>query len=293
MKGRSLSDTILRFVALVGLLFVLYAIDFYNLSVSQTVRAAPFALFAVAFLDTAVIVAAISRLRYTGWRLIATVFLFIYGLKTFLVAIEGIYLSDVLTPAMVRTLFINGLIVAALFAPAAVWAFGRWTAGERTGKKTEVYGELYEPRSFIGWGLRLAVAGIAYLLLFIAGGLLVFTPVAAFLDPAQAAAYSAAFEAPVWLPLFVIARGALWALLALPAIHGLTGSFWTQALTIGFLFAVLMADSMFLADTLPGAIRIGHFVELFAENFLFGLVLVRLLRQRPKEQVLAPSFSGD
>lgn len=263
-----------RFTALVLLLALLYAIDFLNLAWSETARTAPLILLLVALLDTALLSAAVCRLRASGWRLAGIVFLLFYGVKTFLVGIEAVYLSDVLTPALARSLFVNGLVVAGVFSPVAVWALGRWAA---RGDELVQKGTGPSPRSIAGWLGRLLLAGILYLILFIGGGLLVFTPLANALDPVEAAVYSAGFEAPVWLPLFLVARGMLWALLALPAIRHLGRRSWVNGLLLGLVFAVLMADSLLFPGEIAPAMRAAHVVELFVENLLYGLVLVRLL----------------
>lgn len=88
---------------------------------------APLALLVTVLLDTAVIVLFAQRPRFDGWKLVGVIFVLFYGVKTLLVGIEVVYFSEILTPAMARGLFINGLIVAALFSPTAVWVLGRWT----------------------------------------------------------------------------------------------------------------------------------------------------------------------
>ncbi len=263
-----------KFTALTMLLFALYAVDFVNGRWAEIVATAPLALLVMALLDTAVLTVAIRHLHYNGWRLVGALFLLFYGVKTFLVGIEAVYLSDVLTPPMARSLFLNGLIVAALFIPIAVRGLGCWT-GDKAVRPI--------PRTITGWLGKLLLAGILYLFLFIAGGLLLFTPIANALDPAGAAAYLAGFAAPDWLPLFIVVRGSLWALLALPVIRGMNGRFCPNGLLLGLLFAVLMADNLLIPSTIPNMMRVAHFIELFVENVLFGLALVWLLG-RPRRQ---------
>lgn len=283
MKEQPLPTLILKVLALAALLLVLYAVDFINLTWSETLASAPLILLLVALMDTAVLSAAILRLRYHGWRLVATVFLLFYGVKTFLVGLEAVYLSDVLPPALARALFLNGFIVVAIFAPVAVWTLGRWTAATAVPSSCAA---APAPPSALRWLARLLLAGLIYFILFIASGLLLFTPIANALDPVEAATYSAGFQAPAWLPLFLIARGILWALLALPLIRGLpvgsgSGShFLTNGALVGLLFALLMANNLLFPGDIAPTMRAAHFVELFVENFLFGLALVWLFTSR-------------
>lgn len=267
----------IRIVALALFLAVLYAFDFLNLAWADTARTAPQVLLLVALLNTVVLSALICRLRASGWRLVMIVFLLFYGTKTFLVGIEAIYLSDVLTPSLTRSLFLNGLAVAAIFSVLAVWALGRWRSAVAEGASAAA---MLTPRAIFGHLGRLALAGVLFLVLFIGGGLLIFTPLAHALDPVQAAAYSAGFEAPVWLPLFVVARGMLWALLAMPAIRALGRRSVSSALLLGLVFAVLMADNLFFPGEIAPAMRAAHVVELFVENVFYGVLLVWLFGQR-------------
>lgn len=277
-SGAAYVATAIKFVALALLLALLYALDFLNLAWSETTRRAPLILLLVALLDTAVLNAAICRLRASGWRLAGMVFLLFYGVKTFLVGIEAVYLGDVLTPSLARSLFVNGLIVAGVFSPVAVWVLGRWQG--RDGEIGQA-GTALAARSAAGWLGRLLLAGTLYLILFIASGLLVFTPLANALDPVEAAVYAAGFEAPAWLPLFLVARGMLWALLALPAIRAVGRRSWRNGLLLGLVFAVLMADSLLFPGDIAPSMRAAHVAELFAENLLYGLALAWLLG-RPK-----------
>lgn len=270
MNGKGVSKWA-RYGVLAGLLFVLYAIDFVGLSLSDMVRTAPLLVLLAAVLDTAAIAFVVSRMRLQGRRMGVAIFLLVFGLKTFLVGIEAVYLSDVLPPAVARALFVNGLIVAAVFAPAAVWLL---PAGTGDGRQAE--GLVFAPKTTPAWLGKLLLAGVIYLVLFIAGGLLLFTPLANALDAAGAAAYTAGFEAPAWLPLFVAARGMLWALLALPAVGGFGERSWGAGLALGLVFALLMANNLLFPGEIAPAIRAAHYVELFVENLLYGLALVWL-----------------
>ena len=278
MTTRTPTQFAIKFLALTALLFVLYAVDFLNLTWSETVLSAPFILLLVAALDTAVVAAAMRRLHTGGWRLVGAIFLLFYGVKTFLVGLEAVYLTDVLPPPLARSLFVNGLIVAVVFAPAAVWLLGRRQASAELDATAE--GARRTPRTVARWPGRLLLAGVLYFILFVAGGLLLFRPLATALDPVEAAAYGAGFEAPAWLPLFIVARGILWALLALPAIRGLGCRSWANGLVLGLVFAVLMANNLLFPGDIAPTMRAAHFVELFVENLLYGLLLVWLVGPR-------------
>ena len=67
----------------------------------------------------------IRRSRWSGWKLVMTVFLVLYGVDTLMPQIETAYFVTRLPPGMLPRLFIAGLIVAAIFAPLAVLILGK------------------------------------------------------------------------------------------------------------------------------------------------------------------------
>ena len=76
------------------------------------------ALLAVCFLDTLVLAYIILRSRWSGWRLIATVFFVFYGVMTFISQIESL-VFHILPPGVLPRLFLMGVLVAAPFSPLA------------------------------------------------------------------------------------------------------------------------------------------------------------------------------
>ena len=83
------------------------------------------ALLAVSFVHAAVWTYIIRRSRWSGWKLVITVFLVLYGVDTLMPQIETAYFVTRLPPGMLPRLFIAGLIVAAIFAPLAVLILGK------------------------------------------------------------------------------------------------------------------------------------------------------------------------
>lgn len=111
-------------------MLALYVVDFWGLGLNRALTGALWALLGLTVIDTAVMILLLSRLQGTGWRLALAVFLLFFGLKTALVAVEAVYLPDVLPPEIVAPLLVDGLITAVLFSLAAVRLDGRWPAGE-------------------------------------------------------------------------------------------------------------------------------------------------------------------
>lgn len=263
-----------RLLLLVLLLFVLYALDFRSLALAPVAAAAPLRLFLVALIDGLLLAFAISRTRRAGLALAATVGLLYFGLKTLLVAVEGIYLPEVLTPELVLSLLVNGAITALIVVPMAIWLLGRWPA--RQPQRAPGYGR----PSLLGLVWRLPLTGLFWVILFVATGLLVFRPLATALDAATAEAYLNAFnpENPLLVLGFQFARGILWALLAAPLLWSLDRPRIAAGLVLGLLFAGWMGSSLLLPnDLLPAQIWLAHLLEVLTENFIFGFVVAGLL----------------
>src|SRR6266852_64668 len=71
----------------------------------------------------------ILRARWHGWMLVAAIFVSMYGISTVASQVESVaFLSDKLPHGMIRAIFVQGAISAALFAPLAVLTLGKWRA---------------------------------------------------------------------------------------------------------------------------------------------------------------------
>ncbi len=69
----------------------------------------------------------ILRARWYGWKLVGTIFVSMYGISTVVAQLDSIaFLSSKLPQGMIRAIFVQGAIAAALFAPLAVLALGKW-----------------------------------------------------------------------------------------------------------------------------------------------------------------------
>lgn len=159
----------------------------------------------------------------------------------------------------------------AIFAPALIIVWRNPTAHDAPDRAH---------RPWYGWLWRLALAGLLWAVIFVAGGLLVFQPLATVLNRAAAEAYLSAFtpDAPGTVLLFQAGRGALWALLTTPVLSLLQGPRRRSGLALALVYAGLMGSNLLLPnDVLPGSVRLAHLAEVIVENFLFGFIVVRLL----------------
>jgi hypothetical protein len=255
-----------RLLLLLAILFGLYALDPWSGAISPLLRQSPWRLFLIATIDALVLHLALRQIRADRQTVAFRTGLLYFGLKTAVVAVEAIYLPEALPPSLVLPLSFNGLLTALIIGAIAGWLYGR--AGDSAA------GESFAPGSF-PW-LRWVAAGFAWMLLFIATGLLIFQPVATALDAPVAAAYLADFtpEQPLLILGFQIARGMLWALLAFPFLQLCPRAIIRRGALLGVIFAGLMGSAILHGiDALPPTIWPAHLAEVVVENFLFGFVV--------------------
>lgn len=240
------------------------------------------ALLAVCFLDTLVLTYIILRSRWTGWRLIATVFYVFYGVITFIAQIESL-VFHILPPDVLPRPFLMGVLIAAPFSLLAVPILGKGKADKAA---------VNEPNSRLQmpikeWAWKLAAIAIIYMILYST-----FSYFIAWKNPAVQAYYGGidegsffahmkvAFTSAPWLEPFQALRGILWALLALPVVRMMKGRWQEAAIAVGLLFAVLMNSQLLLPTPLmPEAVRMTHLVETASYNFIFGYFIVWLLHR--------------
>jgi len=274
MKAKATVLLGLKVIVLAFILFGLYSIDFLGLGLVEETQAAPATLLLVSLLHAAVLSWPILRSRWTGWRLVAAIFLIFYGVTTLMVAIEAVYLPEALPLDLVVRLLVNGAITAAVFSVLAVLIHGQMSGDE---EPREANRRLVMPLT--QWTWRLTLIGFSWVVLFILFGALVFLPLAGRLAPAALEEYTN-MEMPAWILLFQALRAVLWAALTLPVIRMMRGRRWEAGLAVALLFSVLMGANLLRPVGLPIGLQVAHLVEVFGENLIFGWIVVWLLHRR-------------
>jgi hypothetical protein len=95
-------------------------------------------LLAISFLETAVMVWVISRLKLTGIKLLVATLIIFHGVKVFLMMIElAFFLNIWASPALISLervfgLELHGLFMALLFCPMAILVMKKWKADEQS-----------------------------------------------------------------------------------------------------------------------------------------------------------------
>jgi hypothetical protein len=229
----------------------------------------------VCFLQTAVMSYPIVRSQYNGLKLILATFVIFFGVATFLTQIETVvflrYLVEIVPVEEIPKLFLQGLIVAALFSISAVAVYGKLR-----GKDEHDIGREIRVERFSGALLsRLLATAVIYVPLYILFGMFVAMPLGgeAFQE------YYAGLQLPPWILPFQVIRGVIWAFLALAIMWVMEGGWWEKAISVALIFSVLPASFLLLPNPyMPEQVRFAHFVEILSSNFLFGLIAAWLLK---------------
>ena len=244
--------------------------------------AAVLLLLAVCFLQVVVVTHLILRSRWSGWRLVATIFVVFYGVMTFMPQIESAVFLNRLPPGTLPRLFLMGALVAAPFSALAVLILGKRKADS---DDTERNSRLMMPAT--EWAWKLAVIALVYLTLYFSFGYFI-----AWKNPAVPEYYGgtdpgdffaqmgAVLRDTPWLIPFQILRAVLWVALALPVMRMLKGRWPETAIALGSLFAVMTAPLLLPNPYMPEAVRMAHLVETGSSNFVFGAFIGWLLTQR-------------
>ena len=275
-----------RVIVLTIILFVCFAAaggvlgQQANSQTSEQAGATTLPLLTVCFLQATVLSYLILRSRWTGWRLVATMFFVFYGVATFMPQIESAVFPTRLPPGMLPRLFLMGALIAAPFSLLAVLVLGkrRPTSADPRGNS-----RLIMPAS--EWAWKLVVIGLSYLFLYFTFGYFI-----AWRNPAVPEYYggsdpgsyfaqmgSVLRDTP-WLIPFQVVRAMLWVALALPVIRMLKGEWPETAVAIGVLFSVVMNALLLLPNPyMPEPVRMAHLVETASSNFIFGVLIGCLL----------------
>ena len=234
------------------------------------------ALLVVSLINAAVWAYVLLRSSWTGWKLILTVFLVFYGANTLMPQIETAYFVTRLPPGMLPRLFLAGLIIAAVFAPLAVLILGK-TKHEANETHLKILAG--------GWVGKLALIVIAYIILYFTFGYFI-----AWRSPAVRAYYgggdpenfiahiASLLHTEPMLFLLQAVRALLWTAVAAPVMKMMKGAWWESGLAVALLFAVVNSQLLIPNPLMPPEVRMAHLVETTTSNFIFGWLIVLILR---------------
>jgi hypothetical protein len=239
------------------------------------------ALVVISLLNALVLSYVILRSRWSGWKLIVAIFFVFYGVVTVMSQVETAFFVTSLPPGMLPRLFLAGAIIAALFAPLAVLILGK--------ARTKTFG--FDNYSSLDMTLRqwipkLLLIAVAYVVIYFTFGYFIAWKSAAVRsyyggsDPGNflVQVAGAIRDRPLLLPLQIV-RALMWTALAVPVIRMMKGSWWEAGLAVSLLFSVVMCSQLLLPNPfMPEEVRMVHLLETATSNFLFGWLIVFILR---------------
>jgi hypothetical protein len=236
-------------------------------------------LLVFSFAVAALFVYIIKRSYWHGLKLAIAIFVAVFGLMTVVIQLESLlFLGSRLPSGFMRSIFLMGFLVAALFAPFAVLITGR-------AKKTEPASLEEHLNMPVGmWVWKLVVVGVCYVLLYLAAGYFIAwqsTAVRDFYgghDPGNIMTHI------VWLMQtsphifpFQFLRGLVWMLFVLPIIKMHRGRRLEVGLTIAVLFIVWNLQLFMPNPMMPAEVARVHFFEMTVSNSIFGFIVGVLL----------------
>ncbi len=275
--------TAIRFLAVTILYFGSFAVVSGALLSTAPQEGAPadpnatlIALLVVSLVNAAVWTYVIFRSSWTGWKLILTVFVVFYGANTLMPQIETAYFVTRLPPGMLPRLFLAGIIIAAVFAPLAVLILGKASSGAQVTRLKILAGS---------WAGKLGLIVIVYIFLYFTFGYFI-----AWRSPAVRAYYGGSdpesfisnmtnlLRTEPLLFLLQAVRALLWTAIAVPVIKMMKGAWWESGLAVALLFAVVNSQLLIPNPLMPAEVRMAHLLETTTSNFLFGWLVVLILR---------------
>jgi hypothetical protein len=238
------------------------------------------ALLVVCLLNTLVLSYIILRSRWAGWKLVLAIFFVFYGVVTVMSQVETAFFVTTLPPGMLPRLVLSGAIIAALFSLLAVLILGKRKS------KSDNHPSLNIPVG--GWVTSLSLIVIAYVIIYFTFGYFIAWKSAAVrsyyggTDPGNflVQVSGALRDRPLLLPLQIV-RALMWTAIAVPVIRMMKGPWWEAGLAVSLLFSVVMCSQLLLPNPfMPQEVRMVHLLETATSNFLFGWLIVLLLRER-------------
>jgi hypothetical protein len=242
----------------------------------------PFLIFSVS--AGVVIAYLILRSSWHGWRLAGAIFVGVYGISTVATQVETLFfLSNKMPDGMIRAIFLQGAITAALFAPLAVLLLGKWRASSPTLTTTS-------PRrlhtSSVATGLAVIVVAFVFLYMFFGYYVAWQSPaVRQYYGGPEQPSFFAALKAGLmdspWLYPLQVFRALLYAACMYPLIRMLRVARWETALAMALFLSVWTTILLLPNPFMPPDVAYAHFRETLGFSIVFGGIAGWLLSKPP------------
>jgi hypothetical protein len=222
----------------------------------------------------------ILRAHWYGWMLVGVIFVSIYGISTVASQLDSVaFLSNKLPHGMIRAIFVQGAIAAALFAPLAVLVLGKWGVGSIHAPISPAV----RPR-LASILVRLAILVAAFVFLYMFFGYYV-----AWRNPELQRFYAGPELATFWAALkhnwissrWIYALAAVRALIYVACLYPLVRMLHTsrrESAMAAALFSACWTTLLLLPNPLmPASVARSHFWETLGFSLVFGALAGWLL----------------
>ncbi len=220
----------------------------------------------------------ILRSRWHGWMLVGAIFVSMYGISTVASQVETVaFLSDKLPQGMIRAIFVQGGIAAALFAPLAVLALGKWPSLRAPMSPAA-------PRKLASILLRVAILVVAFVFLYMFFGYYVAwrnPELRRFYGGPELATLWAAWRhnwtSSRWIYALAVFRALLHIVCLFPLVRMLHTSRRESALAAALFLACWTTVLLLPNPLMPASVARSHFWETLGFNLVFGALAGWLL----------------
>ena len=247
-------------------------------------------LLAGCFLYSVVLSYVAVRSRWSGLRLALLIFWLVLGITVVLAQVESVvflqYLVSILSPEMLTLIIVQSTLFAVCCGVLVPLVHGKLLdAPPARGVGSS---GLLKSMGLGEWAWKLAAIAILYVVIYISAGMFIFRALA---GPAFDEYYHG-LQMPAWILPFQMVRAMIWVLVAVPILQSMEGKKWEAALATALSFSLLMSAFLLGPNAImPDRIRLSHFVELTASNFVFGWIVAWLL-SRGSDKPEAALHSG-
>jgi len=251
-------------------------------------------LLILAVVEILVLSLVIRRSNASGLALIAFTAFSYYGVKTFQSQIEAWYFAEPLgiPTDMFPGVFFSPIPFTLMIVALAVLVLGK-------GKKSHTDQTQNErlkmsPRS---WAGKLSLIAVVYIVLYFVFGYVIAWQNPELVNTYDSATNQAVFNITRMIP-FQFMRGILWGLLALPILKYNKGSRLETALVLGLMLSLPLSIGLIFPNPFfpDASVRMSHFVEITSSNFIFGLLITRImlgkLTYRPIQETRTDAVVG-
>jgi len=210
----------------------------------------------------------VSFSTFRGIRLTFFVFLIYFVIGHFNILIEA-YIFNVTGRIETAKIMLQGFFITLFFAPILVYILNKWEGASVLLK--------FKKRSIFSWIWRVSLGTFLYLVFYFSAGMILQMSYPELMD-----FYKDKIPPFDLMILTQFPRGFLFALTTILILYTSKLSILKKALLVGFIFSILGAIAPLIPanDFMPRNIRFVHGIEVGISNFLYGIVLSYLLRQK-------------